>query len=151
MNAKNLAIVAIALWLGGAAVIANMFIGGNTEQGSDGREAVVLKVGERDFILTEMRQMLASVQEIVSAVAEDDMKSVSENALAIGTAEVRNMPKALMLKLPRGFKTMGKETHVGFDQVEAQAKNGGKAVLTSLGNLMGGCVACHETFSLKAK
>ncbi len=151
MNAKTISILAIVLWLSGAATVATMFIKGNTQQGSDGREAVMLSEGERDFILMEMRQMLASVQGIVSAVAEDDMKSVEEIALAIGSAEVRNVPKSLMLKLPRDFKTMGTENHLEFDQVAAQSKNGGKAVLTRLGDLMVNCVSCHESFSLKVE
>lgn len=151
MNAKTLSILAIVLWLAGAAVITSMYIGGNTEQATDGREAVNLSTAEREFVLGEMRQMLASVQGIVSAVAEDDMQSVQEIALAIGSAEVRNVPKSLMLKLPQDFKTMGTENHLEFDEVAAETKNGGKAVLSRLGELMINCVACHESFSLKAQ
>jgi hypothetical protein len=151
MNAKTLSILAILLWLAGAAVVASMYVGGKTEVASDGREAVMLSTGERDFILGEMRQMLASVQGIVTAVAQDDMKSVEEIALAIGSAEVRNVPKSLMLKLPRDFKTLGMENHLEFDQVAAQSKNGGKAVLNRLGDLMVNCVGCHESYSLKAE
>ena len=151
MNAKTLSIIAIVLWLAGAATVASMFISGKTEQASDGREAVILSEKERNFILAEMRQMLASIQEIVAAVAEDDMKSVEEIALAIGSAEVRNVPKSLMLKLPRDFKTRGTENHLEFDQVAAQSKNGGNAVLGQLGDLMVNCVGCHESYSLKAE
>jgi hypothetical protein len=151
MNAKILSIVAIALWIVGAVAVASLFISGRTEQAADGREAVLLSAGERDFVLAEMRQMLASVQGIIAAVAEDDMKSVEEIALAIGSAEVRNVPKSLMLKLPREFKVMGTDNHLEFDDVAGQAKNGGKAVLTRLGDLMINCVGCHESFSLKAE
>lgn len=151
MNAKILSILAITLWLVGAAVVATLYYGGKTEQASDGREAVILSEGERDFILGEMRQMLASVQGIVSAVADNDMQSVSDIALAIGSAEVRNVPKSLMLKLPRDFKTMGTQNHLEFDEVAAQSKNGGAAVLSRLGDLMINCVGCHESYSLKAQ
>jgi len=151
MNAKNISILAIVLWLAGAATVATMFIGGKTETGSDGREAVLLSGDERDFVLREMRAMLSAVQGIVAAVAEDDMKSVSEIALKIGTAEVRNVPKPLMLKLPRDFKNMGVQNHVEFDEVAALSKDGGKAVLSRLADLMVNCVACHETYSLKAE
>ena len=150
MNAKTLSIIAILLWIVGAATVATLFVTGKTETGSDGREAVILSESERNFILGEMRNMLASVQGIVAAVAEDDMKSVEEIALAIGSAEVRNVPKSLMLKLPRDFKAMGTENHLEFDQVAAQSKNGGKAVLNQLGQLMVNCVGCHESYSLKA-
>jgi hypothetical protein len=151
MNAKTLSILAIVLWLAGAATVAVMYVGGKTEQASDGRVAVMLSEAERNFVLGEMRQMLASVQGIVSAVAEGDMNSVEKIALAIGSAEVRKVPKALMLKLPRDFKTMGTDNHLEFDQVAAQAKHGGKAVLERLGDLMVNCVGCHESYSLKAE
>ena len=151
MNAKTLSILAIVLWLAGAVTIGSLFVLGKTETAPDGREAVILSESERNFILGEMRNMLASIQSIVSAVAEDDMKSVEKIALAIGTAEVRNVPKSLMLKLPRSFKAMGSENHVKFDQVAAQSKVGGKAVLKQLGDLMTNCVACHESYSLKAE
>ncbi|MBT3703423.1 MAG: hypothetical protein HOE62_18065 [Alphaproteobacteria bacterium] len=151
MNAKTLSILAIVLWLAGAATVAVMYVGGKTEQASDGRVAVVLTEAERDFVLAEMRQMLSSVQGIVSAVAEGDMNSVEKVALAIGSAEVRKVPKSLMLKLPRDFKIMGTDNHLEFDDVAAKAKLGGKAVLERLGDLMVNCVGCHETFSLKAE
>ena len=151
MNAKTLSILAIVLWVASAATIGGMFILGKTESTPDGREAVILSESERDFILGEMRNMLASVQGIVAAVAEDDMKSVEKIALAIGTAEVRNVPKSLMLKLPRTFKAMGSQNHVEFDLVAAQSKMGGKAVLKQLGDLMVNCVGCHESYSLKAE
>jgi hypothetical protein len=151
MNTKHLSIVAIVLWLAGAVTIATMYYGGKTQQESDGREAVILSESERDFILGEMRQMLASVQGIISAVAEDDMKSVEEIAHAMGSAEVRNVPKSLMLKMPRDYKTIGTDNHLDFDQVAAQSKNGVKAVLRRLSDLMIGCMGCHESYSLIAE
>ncbi len=151
MNAKNLSILAIVLWLAGAATVGSMFISGNTEEGGDGREAVLLSASERDFILAEMRKMLEAVRGIVAASADDDMKSVAEIALAIGSAEVRNVPKSLMLKLPRDFKVLGTDNHLEFDQVAAEAKKGSKAVLRRLSDLMLNCVGCHESYSLKAE
>lgn len=151
MNAKTLSILAIGLWLAGAGAVATMYIGGKTEQAPDGREAVIVSASERNFILGEMRNMLASVQGIVSAAAAGDMQSVEEIALAIGSAEVRNVPKSLMLKLPRDFKTRGTENHLEFDDVAAQSKNGSKAVLERLSDLMINCVGCHESYSLKAE
>lgn len=151
MNGKKLSILAIALWLISAASIGSLFIFGNTVSTTDDRKAIILSETERNLILGEMRNMLSSIQEIITAVAENDMQLVEKTALSIGTAEVRNVPKTLMLKLPIGFKTMGSKNHTQFDQVAAQAKNGGKAVLIELGNLMTNCVTCHEGYSLKAE
>lgn len=146
MKAKYLSIFAILLWLAGAAIVGSLYYGGKTETTSDGRQAVILSVAERDFVLGEMRQMLASVQEIIEAVADDDMASVKESALAMGSAEVRNVPKSLMLKLPKDFKSMGKLTHLEFDNLAALSNQGGPAALAKLGDLLGNCVGCHESF-----
>jgi len=79
------------------------------------------------------------------------MKSVEEIAHAMGSAEVRNVPKSLMLKMPRDYKTIGTDNHLDFDQVAAQSKNGVKAVLRRLSDLMIGCMGCHESYSLIAE
>lgn len=151
MTVKTLATLSLVLWVGTVAAIATLYVRGQTTTAEDGREAVMLSAGERDFILAEMRQMLASVQGIVTAVAEDDMAAVKEIALAIGTAEVRKVPKSLMLKLPRDFKNLGTDNHREFDDVAAITDQGGKAVTARLGILMSNCVGCHESYSLVAK
>ncbi|MBT7356412.1 MAG: hypothetical protein HN809_08435 [Rhodospirillaceae bacterium] len=151
MNTRSLSILAIVLWIVGAATVANLYFGGKTNQGTDNREAVMLNVDERDLILAEMRLMLGAVQGIIAAVADDDMKAVQEISLAIGMEEVKKVPKSLMLKLPMDFKTMGKDNHVEFDEVAEISKQGGRAVLNRLSELLVNCVGCHEEYSLQSE
>lgn len=120
MNTKMLATVAIVLWLASAGFVGFKFMTGTTVETTDGREAIVLSAGERDFVLNEMRGMLAGVQEIIAAANANDMEALQETALRVGTAEVEGVPVETMMKLPMEFKKLGRATHVGFDEV-AQA------------------------------
>ncbi len=62
MNTRTIAIIAIMLWAVSAAFFATKFFTGTTIADKDGRDAIILETAERDFILTEMRGMLAAVQ-----------------------------------------------------------------------------------------
>jgi len=48
---------------------------------ADGRTAVVLQAGERDFVLSEMRGMLAATQGIIEGINQNDMQRIIRNAL----------------------------------------------------------------------
>ncbi|PCI39117.1 MAG: hypothetical protein COB46_09610 [Rhodospirillaceae bacterium] len=151
MSTKNFAILAIVLWVASAAFLGFKFITGETIKAEDGREAIVLTSAERVFILDEMRNMLEAVQEIISAVNEDDMDAVRKIAHDAGMAEARKVPVATMLKLPLGFKQLGGATHKGFDEIGLAADMGGELVMERLEENLGNCVGCHKIFQLVAK
>jgi len=148
MNTKTLAIVAIALWGFSAAFVGYKFVAGTTTTTEEGREAIVLNAPERDLILAEMRGMLAAVQEIVTAVNEDDMAAVKETAHRVGMAEAQGVPAQLMLKLPMPFKQLGSATHKGFDEVSLAADFDAAQVMEKLEENLSRCVACHEVYQL---
>ncbi|MEO8328243.1 MAG: hypothetical protein ABI618_20555, partial [Nitrospirota bacterium] len=58
---KNLCRIALVLWIVSAGVLGWLFVKGETTPSADGRTAVLLAPAERDFILTEMRQLLRAV------------------------------------------------------------------------------------------
>lgn len=151
MSTKTIAALAIVLWVGSATFIGFKFVSGETLVASDGREAIILTNGERDFILTEMRGMLQAVQGIISAVNEDDMDAVRKIAHDAGMAEARKVPTETMMKLPLGFKQLGGATHKGFDEIGLAADMGGELVMERLEENLGNCVGCHEIFQLVAK
>ena len=148
MNAKTLAIVALLLWGASAAFVGYKFVKGSTVIEADGREAIVLATDERALVLTEMRGMLAAVQEIIAAVNAGDMDAVKATAHRVGMAEAGGVPPGLILKLPMAFKTLGFSTHEGFDEVALAAEIGPEAVLESLELNMTRCIACHEGYRL---
>ena len=151
MNTKNIAILAIVLWVASAAFVGFKFVTGKTIVGEDGREAIVLTSAERVFILDEMRNMLEAVQEIISAVNQNDMDAVKKIAHDVGMAEARKVPVETMMKLPLGFKQLGGDTHTGFDEIGLAADMGGELVMERLEENLGNCVACHKLFQLTAK
>lgn len=148
MNTKSIAILAIVLWAGTAAFVGFKFISGTTVTATDGRAAIVLEPGERDFILGEMRGFLVAVQEIISAANKDDMDSVKKTAHRVGRAEVAGVAPETMLKLPMEFKQLGMSTHEGFDDVGLAAEMGADAVIDALDTNLSKCIACHESYRL---
>ncbi|PHS79763.1 MAG: hypothetical protein COB59_00290 [Rhodospirillaceae bacterium] len=148
MSTKSIAIFAIVLWVASAAFLGFKFVSGETIQAEDGREAIVLASAERAFILDEMRNMLEAVQEIISAVNQDDMDTVRKIAHDAGMAEARKVPVELMLKLPLGFKQLGGATHTGFDEIALAADMGGELVMEKLEENLNNCVGCHAIFQL---
>lgn len=118
---------------------------GNVEQGSDGRVAIQLNAGERDFVLAEMRMFLETVQAIVANVNKGDMQAVAAAARKVGGAAQQAVPGALMGKLPVAFKKLGFDTHSKFDQLALDAEEMGDktVIMDQLETLMQNCVGCH--------
>ncbi len=125
-------------------------IQGSVEQTDDGRTAVILTAAEKDFVLSEMRGFLETVQGIVSAIAEEDMASVAEIATAAGSADAGNAPAPLVGKLPLEFKDLGMATHALFDDIATRANESAdaKTVTQALGELMQNCTGCHAGYRL---
>lgn len=123
---------------------------GNTVSGSDGRIAIVLQDDEKNLVLTEMRTFLQSIQAITTAVVENDMKKVAENARLVGAAAQQAVPGSLVGKLPMEFKKLGFDTHSQFDMLAMDAEQLGdrEHTLRQLGVLMQNCVACHAGYRL---
>ncbi len=141
----------LASWLVIGGLVYLFFIKGSVAEGSDGRTAIVLTEGERDFVLTEMRGFLTAVQGVIEGVDEKDMKKVAQAAKAAGAAATATMPGSLPRKLPLGFKQMGHPTHKAFDELAMEASDIGDAdlVIKKLSTLMNNCVACHATYKLE--
>ncbi|VAX06388.1 hypothetical protein MNBD_GAMMA25-1844 [hydrothermal vent metagenome] len=123
-------------------------IAGSVVPAADGREALLLKTGERDMILSEMRIFLASVQAITDGLSNDDMNKVAEAARVVGAAAQQDVPASLIGKLPLSFKKLGFDTHRKFDMIALDAEQLGdpEHTLKQLAELMNNCVACHATY-----
>jgi cytochrome c556 len=152
MNTRTLSITAIALWLVTIAVLATMFVRGNTTTGSDDRTAVVLNTPERNLVLAEMRGLLTSTQAILDGLNRNDMKLVADAARAVGMGSAADVNPGLMAKLPLSFKQMGMGVHHEMDTL-ADAAQAGKSpaeIQGMLSNTLSTCVACHSAWQLKA-
>jgi hypothetical protein len=127
-----------------------LFVPGKVMPASDGRTAILLAPGERDFVLAEMRAFLDGVQGIAAGAAQNDMKAVGESARKVGMAVARNVPVSLMSKLPMEFKGLGMATHKAFDDlgIEAETMGDAKVVTGKLADLLNNCSACHGTYRI---
>lgn len=152
MKSNKIALAAILLWVVTVAVFAWFFVRGNTVAGSDNRTAVVLGVGERGLILSEMRNLLGGVQGILDGINHGDMKQAASAARAVGMASAADVNPALMAKLPMPFKQLGMSVHHDMDDLAQAAESGKPAaeLQTMLTNTLTKCVACHASWQLKA-
>lgn len=152
MNARKLAIAAIALWLITIATLATMFVRGNTTAGSDNRTAVMLNTPERGLVLSEMRGLLSGTQLILDGLNRNDMKQVADAARAVGMGSAADVNPGLMSKLPLSFKQLGMSVHHDMDALADAAQAGKPAaeIQGMLSNTLSSCVACHATYQLKA-
>lgn len=151
-TSNRLALAAIALWVVTALAVAVVFVRGTTTAGPDGRTAILLQAGERDFVLDEMRMLLVAVRDISDGVARHDQTAVAKAARSVGMAAAHDAAPALMAKLPLEFKRLAMPLHQGFDDLAAAADRGDSpaALSARLNEQLDRCVACHAAFRLEA-
>jgi len=153
VKTNKLALVALLLWVATIAVFAWFFVRGNTTAGSDGRIAIILQPAERDFVMQEMRGLLAATQEIMAAGSQNDTQRIVKAARGAGMAGAADVNPALMVKLPVGFKKLAMGMHGDMDEI-AKAGDAGKSapeLLKMTSNTLTKCVACHEAWQIRAE
>jgi hypothetical protein len=150
MKSNRIAIAALLLWVITIAVFAWFFVRGNTTEGTDGRTAVVLNAGEREFVLSEMRGLLSALHEILEGANQGDMKRIAQSSRSAGTAGAADENPLLMAKLPLAFKTLGMSVHRDMDDIANAAERGKPApeLLKMASNVLAKCVACHASWQI---
>lgn len=121
--------------------------------GPDRRQVIELSVEERDFVLSEMRGFLDSVEAVVNGVVTGDMKATADAARRSGMGVMQHAPRTLMAKMPMEFRKLGMDTHMRFAALADEAAGMGdkQAILKQLGTLLANCGACHQGYRLVAK
>jgi len=123
---------------------------GSSETAPDGRTAVLLNDKERQLVLAEMRALLQAAQQVVEALANEDMKAIPAAVQPVGRAAVGTMDVRLKAKLPLEFKKLGFATHDAFDAIGTMASEGkpAKEIQRKLADTMNNCIACHAAYQL---
>ena len=152
MKISKIASAAILLWIVTVTVGGWFFIRGNVERGTDARTAIVLKTGERDLILQEMRGLLAATHGILDGINQGNMTLVAKTARSAGMAAAADVNPALMAKLPLPFKSMGMSVHHSMDDMAQAAESGTPSpeILKKLSSTLALCVGCHSAWQIKA-
>lgn len=119
----------------------------------DGRSEIKMSRENREFVMSEMRGFLESVQKINEGIAKNDPELISSVGLQSGTCKVNAVPKGLVRSLPFEFKQMGFETHKLFDEMAKMAKEKYDRQQTQIkmNELLNNCVACHRTYKITAE
>ena len=127
-------------------------IEGSVGPSDDSRTVVILQKNERDFVLSEMRGFLETVEAVLTAVAANDMPAVAAIASASGMDSVGGAPTALVGKLPLEFKTLGMATHALFDDLATATESGDPQIVTAqLSMLVKNCTICHASYRIDIK
>lgn len=114
---------------------------------ADGRTSLGLTPAERAQFLTEMRQMLGSIQGIVAGIGSEDREAVAAAARLSGNRMARATPDSVRAKLPAEFKAIGGPTHMLFEEIAVRAETDDMASLAELtGRTLQNCIACHAQF-----
>ena len=117
----------------------------------DTRQLVQLTERQRNQVLTEMRSLLTGTQDILAALAKDDMAAVAEHAQSLGFNMKHKAENPLHEVLPKDFMMLGMSMHKEFDQIAADAISlkDSKHTLKQLSDTMGKCTACHATYQIR--
>ena len=90
--ALNIGLIYKFFFQGEKAVLAN-----------DGRTEIKMKKENREFVMTEMRSFLESVQKINEGVAKNDPKIIEKIGQESGSCKIDAVPQGLVKSLPFGF------------------------------------------------
>lgn len=144
----KISVIALSLWVITVAIIGGMYIQMKSLPSSDGRVVVQLSPQERNYLLAEMRNMLISVQQLVTALADNDRSKAVLTAQSASSHGSTQGPMTLMVKLPNEFKQAGAAMHAGFRELAASIERGdaSERVYSQLANQLTYCVGCHETY-----
>jgi hypothetical protein len=94
-----------------------------------------------------MREHLAAIQAIVSAIGRDDMDSVAKAAARLGYSEAMGQMCEHMGAAAPAFTPMALNFHHSADTIGDAARRGDRAgVLSALDRTLQTCVGCHSTY-----
>jgi len=116
----------------------------------DERTVLALNAAERERMLAGMRTYLASLQEIVSALAANKVETSAPAARRSGAAMLQDVSPVAGLGLPPAFLSMSFDTHDKFDRLADKAAQSASRteILRDLDAILSNCNACHASFRL---
>lgn len=119
----------------------------------DGRSEIKMSKENREFVMSEMRGFLESVQKINAGITKNNPEIITKVSQQSGTCKVDAVPQGLVKSLPYEFKQMGFQTHELFDVISKMAKKNYDRQQTQekLNQLLNNCVACHKTYKISVE
>ena len=122
-------------------------VSANDSEQVDSRASLDLTVPEKAEFLSEMREMLSSIQKIMIGIGTEDRDLIISAARYSGNHMARETPETIKQKTPLTFKEIGGPTHMMFEELVIRAEVDDMSTLAEFtGELMNKCVACHALF-----
>ncbi len=153
MKKKIIGIIAIGLWFITIFSFGYLFYFGKTSKKIDDRSSVHLSVEEQQLVLTEMRAMLSSLNQVIGGLADNDYEKAALAADRVGmglVSSLEHQEKSILLKLPAEFKILGFGTHEKFDKLAKNIRDKKEIhlLLKEMENLTNNCIACHASYKI---
>ena len=115
----------------------------------DKRISLGFTAQEKAEFLSEMRQMLTSIQGVMTGIGANNRELIIKSSKYSGNRMARETPDSVKKKTPLAFKKLGAPTHMKFEELAIRAEDDDMETLAELaGDLMKNCLACHETFKV---
>jgi hypothetical protein len=123
---------------------------GSKIEDPDTRQTLRLPSDERHLVLTEMRNFVIAMQQIMDGLASEDMATVAVAARKMGSGAANEIPPHVVAKLPDPFKQLAGKVHTTFDAIALDAESLGdtKHTVGQLRDLTQHCVACHAIYQV---
>ncbi len=120
-------------------------------QPEDTREVLRLSTSEGAFMMKEMRGLLETMEGVLLALDKGQMQELAKIARKRGMADMVNVPKSFIRKVPKGFKTFARGMHVGWDEIAEEAETMGdkNEVVKLIVAQFSRCTGCHKIYKLK--
>ncbi len=132
-----------------------MSVFGITQASIDNRYHLGLSDEEKVEFLSEMRQMLNSIQQITLGIGTGNKAMIIKAAHYAGNRMARATPQSVKDKTPVSFEQIGGPTHMMFEELAINAAemdeddaDDMKYLLELTAKLMRNCLACHQAFTV---
>jgi len=127
----------------------NLFIFVDDDTIKDKRISLGFSAVEKSEFLSEMREMLASIQGIITGIGVGDRPLIIKSARYSGNRMARATSASIKKKTPQAFKDIGGATHLMFEELVIRASTDDMDMLSSFtGKILQQCLACHSTFKV---
>jgi hypothetical protein len=135
-----------------AATAVLLFMLGMVEAGEDEREFVQLPPMMQEHMLSNMRDHLAALNEILSNMAVGDLENaaeIAESRLGMSSLESHGA-KHMAQFMPEGMRSAGTSMHRAASRFALRAQEGEVLpAYASLSEVTAACVACHSAYRIR--
>lgn len=121
------------------------------EEITESRIALDIPEKYKNHLLYDMRNgLFPTLQQVIKAVNNDKMDEAATIAAKRGITHFKTMDLKFLSTLPKAMKMLGKNMHMGFDDIAKSARTGNKqATFKKIVKQFDNCTACHNTYHFK--